>query len=156
MLKGEVAPVAELVQARGWGREENLKLTAVSPCVHSITPLPPCILWDPRGCCHIPPVLPPAQHHSCTGISLHQDPRTPHCSTPTQPSLWALAMGQGPKKGELLRLFPSADPGIAHCCRAEHIARRSQKRRQDVYTCTWCQASLNWLLWFNTMTSLPR
>lgn len=82
MLKGEVAPVAELVQARGWGREENLKLT-VSPCVHSITPLPPVSFETHEAAvtshlCYPQPSTIPAQGSPCTRIPGHLTAPHPH------------------------------------------------------------------------------
>lgn len=88
MLREKLLQLLELVQARGVGGGVCVfKLTALCPCLHSITLRHPCILWDPQGCCHTPPALSSAQHHSCRGISLHQSPRTLHCSAPMQPSL---------------------------------------------------------------------
>lgn len=123
----------ELVQALGvWGgRGGDLKLAALCPCLHSITPLQPCILGTHKGAVtsHLSfpqPSTIPAEGSPCTSS---QD--TSLLCTHTAKPLRTLALGQGPKRGELQslqRLFASADPCTPHCCRAQgHIARRSQE-----------------------------
>lgn len=105
-------------------------------CVDSpekgVSSLHPCILWDPRGCFQLPPVLSPPQKVSCRGPSVPQE---------------ASCCGRGPtaslgrRGGLLLRLFPPAGPGIPRGPEARrHVPRRLLKRKRDVYKCASCHA----------------
>lgn len=122
MLREKLLQLLELVQA--WGRGVSQTLCTLSPQHPTPAPLYPLrptrVLSHPT--CLIPSPAPLLKRDLPEPGS--QD--TSLLRTHTAKPLRALALGQGPKRGEILTLLPSADPGIPHCCRVEgHIPWRS-------------------------------
>lgn len=127
MLREKLLQLLELVQARGVGvggrfqAHCTLSLPAQHHTPAPLYPLRPTRVLSHPTCFILSPA-PFLQRDLPAPVSQDTSLLRIHAAKPLQ----GLALGQGPKRGELLRLFPSADPGIPHGCRAEgHIPRRS-------------------------------